>query len=154
MYSEEQYHRALEVYEETQSVTRTITLLGYPARRQTLYNWINQKRKSPEDRSTFCGGNTPEHPRQPPAEIKLEALHRCFELGETVQKVADELGYSTASIYIIGGKYIYIRKGASVLMRPPKERARGKLKEGQPASSKEIDELKAKIQDMELGIEF
>lgn len=53
MYSEEQYHRALEVYEETQSVTRTITLLGYPARRQTLYNWINQKRKSPEDRSTF-----------------------------------------------------------------------------------------------------
>lgn len=91
MYSEEQYHRALEVYEETQSVTRTIALLGYPACRQTLYNWINQKRKSPEDRSTFCGCNTSEHPRHPPAEIKLEALHRCFELGETVQKVANEL---------------------------------------------------------------
>lgn len=39
-------------------------------------------------------------------------------------------------------------------MRPPKERARGKLKEGQPASSKEIDELKAKIQDMELEIDI
>ena len=134
-------------------MTRTIALLGgYPARRQTLYNWINQKRKSPEDRSTFCGCNTPEHPRHPPAEIKLEALHRCFELGETVQKVANELSYSTASIY--NWRKIYIRKGASALMRPPKERARGKLKEGQPASSKEIDELKAKIQDMELEIDI
>lgn len=37
MYSEEQYRKALEVHEETQSVTRTIALLGYPARRQTLY---------------------------------------------------------------------------------------------------------------------
>ena len=87
-------------------MTRTIALLGYPARRQTLYNWINQKRKSPEDRSTFCGCNTPEHLRHPPAEIKLEALHRRFELGETVQKVADELGYSTASI-LIGEKHIF-----------------------------------------------
>ncbi|XOQ45152.1 MAG: hypothetical protein ACFWTN_12010 [Clostridium sp.] len=31
MYSEEQYHKALEVYEETTSVTKTITILGYPA---------------------------------------------------------------------------------------------------------------------------
>ena len=152
MYSEEQYHRALEVYAETQSVARTMALLGYPARRQTLYNWINRKRKSPEERFAFCGCNTLEHPRHPPAEIKLEALHRCFELGETVQKVADELGYSTASIY--NWRKTYIQKGASALMRPPKEKARGKLKEGQPASSKEIDELKAKIKDMELEIDI
>lgn len=44
MYSEEQYYKALEVYEETKSATKTITILGYPARRQTLYNWINRKR--------------------------------------------------------------------------------------------------------------
>lgn len=43
MYSEEQYHRALEVYEETKSIAKTMSLLGYPARRQTLYNWINLK---------------------------------------------------------------------------------------------------------------
>jgi GH35 family endo-1,4-beta-xylanase len=43
MYSEEQYRKALEVYEETKSVTKTITIWGYPARRQTLYNWINRK---------------------------------------------------------------------------------------------------------------
>lgn len=40
MYSEEQYRKALEIYEETKSVTKTMRLLGYPTRRQTLYNWI------------------------------------------------------------------------------------------------------------------
>ena len=53
MYSDEQYHKALEVYEETKSVTKAMTLLGYPARRQTLYNWIHRKRILPEERSTF-----------------------------------------------------------------------------------------------------
>lgn len=52
MYSEEQYRKALEIYEETKSVTQTITILGYPARRQTLYNWINRKRMLPEEWST------------------------------------------------------------------------------------------------------
>lgn len=47
MYSDEQYRKALEVYEETKSVTKTITVLGYPARRQTMYNWINRKRILP-----------------------------------------------------------------------------------------------------------
>ncbi|XOQ42894.1 MAG: hypothetical protein ACFWTN_00315 [Clostridium sp.] len=63
MYSEEQYRKALEVYEETKSVTKTITILGYPARRQTLYNWINRKRMLPENRCTFCYRNfgTPEN---------------------------------------------------------------------------------------------
>ncbi len=92
MYSEEQYRRVLEVYEETKSVTRTIVMLWYLARRQTLYNWINRKRKLPEDRSAFCGYNTPDHPRHPTAELKLEALHRCFEMGEAVQKGCRQAG--------------------------------------------------------------
>lgn len=87
-------------------MTQTMALLGYPARRQTLYNWINWKAQASGRPFCFCGCNTPEHLRHPPAEIKLEALHRRFELGETVQKVADELGYSTASI-LIGEKHIF-----------------------------------------------
>lgn len=55
MYSEEQYYKAFEVYEETKSVTKPIMILGYPARRQTLYNWINRKRILPEGKSTFRG---------------------------------------------------------------------------------------------------
>ena len=42
MYSDEQYRKALTVYEETKSVTKTITILGY-VRRQTLYNWMGMR---------------------------------------------------------------------------------------------------------------
>jgi len=93
MYSEEQYYKALKVYEETRSVTKTITILGYPARRQTLYNWINRKRIPPEGKSTFRGYNTEDHPRHPPLEQKLQILHRCFEMEEDVQSVSNEVGY-------------------------------------------------------------
>ena len=37
MYSDEQYRKALEVYEETKSVTKAMTILGHPAYRQTLF---------------------------------------------------------------------------------------------------------------------
>ena len=152
MYSDEQYRKALEVYEETKSVTKTITVLGYPARRQTLYNWINRKRILPEERTTFRGYNTEEHPRNPTLEQKLQILHRCFELGEVVQSVSNEVGYSTASIYAWRRKYI--QKGAAALMNPPNERDRGKLIEGQAASSQGIGELQAKIQDMQMEIDI
>lgn len=84
MYSDEQYHKALEVYEKTKSVTKTITILGYRARRQTLYNWIHRKRILQEERSIFRGYNTEDHSRHPSLEQKLQILHRCFELGEGV----------------------------------------------------------------------
>lgn len=152
MYSDEQYRKALEVYEETKSVTKTMTILGYPARRQTLYNWIHRKRILPEERSTFRGYNTEDHPRHPPLEQKLQILHRCFELGEDVQSVSNEVGYSTASIYAWRRKYI--QKGAAALMNPSNERSRGKLIEGNAASSQEIGELKAKIQDMQIELDI
>ena len=91
MYSDEQYRKALEVYKETKSATKTITILGYPARRQTLYNWIHRKRILPEERSTFRGYNTEDHPRHPSLEQKLQILHRRFELGEDVQSVSNEV---------------------------------------------------------------
>lgn len=152
MYSDEQYRKALEVYEETKSVTKTITVLGYPARRQTLYHWINRKRILPEESITFRGYNTEEHLPHPTLEQKLQILHRCFELGEVVQSVSNEIGYSTASIYAWRRKYI--QKGAAALMNPPNERGRGKLIEGKAASSQEIGELKAKIQDMQMEIDI
>ena len=105
----------------------------------------------PDDKSTFGGYKTPKHPRHPPLELKLKVLHRCFELGEDVPSVSYEIGYSKTSIYTWWKKYI--RKGAAALMNPCADRARGKLTEGQPASSKKSDELKAQVQDMQLEID-
>jgi putative transposase len=66
--------------------------------------------------------------------------------------VSNEVGYSTASIYNWRRKYI--QKGAAALMNASNEQARGKLTEGKAASSEELDELKAKIQDMQLEIDI
>jgi transposase-like protein len=68
-------------------------------------------------KSTFRGKNTPAHPRHPPAELKMEVIHRCFECGEDVKSVSEEIGYSRASIYTWRQKYL--QKGMVALMNPP-----------------------------------
>ena len=73
-------------------------------------------------------------------------------MGEVVQSVSNEVGYSTTCIYAWRRKYI--QKGAVALMNPPNERGRGKLIEGKAASSQESDELKSKIQDMQMEIDI
>lgn len=93
MYSEEQYRTTLGLYDKCGSVTKVITQLGYPVRRQTLYNWIARRKHLPSGHSTFRGTNTAEHPRHPALGVKLDAIRRCFELGENVQFVSDEIGY-------------------------------------------------------------
>jgi len=73
-------------------------------------------------------------------------------LGEDVQSVSDEIGYSKASIYTWRKKYI--QKGTVALMNPPNERLRGKLTEGSTFSDDEIAALKAQVQDMQLEIDI
>ncbi len=152
MYTEEQYEKALRLYDECGSVTKTMVQLGYPARRQTLYNWINRRKKLPAGHSTFRGVNTPEHPRHPPLELKLNVLHRCFELGEDVQLVSDEIGYSKSSIYTWRKKYI--QKGRASLMTPSNDRERGALKEGAQCPSEDISQFKSQIENMQLEIDI
>lgn len=39
------------------------------------------------------------HPLHPSSEVEMNALHRCFTLGDNVQLVVEEIGNSRASIY-------------------------------------------------------
>ena len=43
--------------------------------------------------------HSPEHPRNPPLDVKLDAIKRCFEHGESIKYVSEDIGYSRASIY-------------------------------------------------------
>ena len=72
--------------------------LDYPSR-EHLYTWIRNEVKTKEKRKKLNLKNTIEHPRNPPAEFKLKVLRRCFENGESVKSVSEEIGYSRASIY-------------------------------------------------------
>lgn len=149
MYTHQQKVIALKKYEETNSVTATVQALGYPGR-ETLYRWLNPMDSLRKQKSTFRGLNTPDHPRHPPVNLKLEAIHRCFELGEDVKSIADEIGYSRASIYTWRRRYI--QKGTIALMNPEDD-PRGELSEGIASSSEALDGLKAQIQDMQVEID-
>ena len=105
MFTYEKKVRALQLYEQTHSVTETIRILDYPER-ATLYRWISEKGQPEKVRSTKRGENTPDHPRHPSVEVKLQVLHRCFEHGEDVKSVSEEIGYSRASIYNWRRKYL------------------------------------------------
>lgn len=107
MYTKEQEEIALKEYERLGSITAVIHRLGYPSE-STLYRWYERKKAGLENRyaqiaeTTVATGhhcNTPGHPRHPSAEFKYEVLHRCFELGEDVEYVSREIGYSRMSIY-------------------------------------------------------
>lgn len=150
MFTYEKRERALQTYEDTHSVTKTIHSLGYPGR-QTLYKWISEQNQPEKVKSTYHGENTAIHPRHPPVNLKLEVLHRCFELGEDVKSVSDEIGYSRASIYTWRRKYL--QKGMTALMNPAHD-PRGKLVPGTASSSEEINELKEQVQDMQMQIDI
>lgn len=150
MLSYEKRIRALQMYEQTKSVTETIRILGYPGR-QTLYRWIKEQDNPPKEKSPFRGVNTPNHPRHPSVELKLEVLHRCFELGEDVKLVSDEIGYSRASIYTWRRKYL--QRGMVALMNPADD-PRGDLAPGVPTSSEEMSELKAQIQNLQMQVDI
>ena len=107
MYTKEHIERALKEFERLGSVQATITLLGYPSS-STLYMWYERKQANKQNYHGWpekpCNNkhkyiNTAEHPRYPDTKLKLEAIKRCFSLGENVEYVSREIGYSRMSIY-------------------------------------------------------
>ena len=155
MYSKEQKDIALRIYHQTESVTETIRILGYPTRRN-LYTWIAEENTPPKTRKEYpVINNPPDHPRNPPLEVKLDAIHRCYELGENIKYVSEDIGYSRASIY--QWRKRYLKEGTLGLMNH-KNITPGTLVEGSVSStdisSDEINQLKAQIQDMQLEIDI
>ena len=157
MYSKEKKEVALKVFHQTNSVSETIRILGYPTRKQ-LYNWIAAEGVSPKERKTLPRiANPPEHPRNPSLEIKLDAIKRCFEYGESIKYVSEDIGYSRASIY--QWRKRYLKEGTLGLMNS-KNIPSGELKEGVTPSDSiitppnEVTELKAQMLEMQMEIDI
>ena len=127
MYSKKEIDKALNLYHKCKSVTKVIQKLEYPSRR-VLYNWI-KKENLPRKQLILI--NNPKHPRNPPIEVKMEILHRCFVLGESVKLVSEDVGYTRVSIY--AWRRSYIEKG-SVSLINNRNITLGPLKEGQRVS--------------------
>ena len=99
MYSKQQKEIALKLYHQTESVSETVRILGYPTRKN-LYNWIYEEKHPTKVREDYpIVDNPPDHPRNSSLQVKLDAIHSCYELGENIKYVSEDIGYSRASIY-------------------------------------------------------
>ena len=49
MYSKQQKETALKLFKETQSVSETVRILGYPTKKH-LHNWIYEEKNPPSKR--------------------------------------------------------------------------------------------------------
>ncbi|MDC7237511.1 MAG: hypothetical protein PQJ45_07025 [Sphaerochaetaceae bacterium] len=90
MYSKKEIDKALKLYHKYKSVTKVIQKLEYPSRR-VLYNWIKKEHLPNLPRKKLRLINNPKHPRNPPIDVKMDILHRCFVLGESVKLVSEDV---------------------------------------------------------------
>jgi transposase InsO family protein/transposase-like protein len=150
MYSQEKIDTALQVYRQCKSITKTIHILGYPTAR-TLYTWIENEGKIKPERKKLNTINTAEHPRNPTVEIKINAINRCFKLGDSVKSVSEDIGYSRASIYSWRKKYLL---GGTVALMNNKNIKPDSLTEGKLSSTSEIEQLQAQMFNMQMEIDI
>ena len=160
MYTKEQKERALKAFERLGSVQAVVTLLGYPSR-HTLYDWYRNKIA---DIADYHGSldkeyqikqkyiNAPNHPRNPDANLKLDAIKRCFSLGEGVEYVSRDIGYSRASIYSWYRKYQ--KFGVAGLMSSKKQIKRENIDfNTEPSKQQEISELQEQIKQLQMEVD-
>ena len=160
MYTKEQEEIALREYERLGSIAAVIRRLGYPSE-STLYRWYERKKaglenrhghteESPTEMDHHC--NTSGHPRHPSAEFKYEVIHRCFELGEDVEYVSREIGYSRMSIYVWRRKYL--KYGMVGLMAKRKSIPREPLPQDHALpESEELENLRTQLQELQFEVD-
>ena len=97
--------------------------------------------------------NTAELTRNPSVDIKMDAIHRCFELGESVKSVSEDIGYSRASIYQWHKRYL---RGGAIALMNNKNISPGQLKKGMetPSSDQDIRQLQEQVNDLQMEIDI
>lgn len=151
MYSKEQRETALNLYHRCGSVTKTVCVLGYPCR-ECLHAWIRMEHKPRSPRKQLEIINTNDHPRNPSAKVKQEALHRCFELGESVKSVSEEIGYTRASIYIWRKKYL--SGGAASLVNKKNIIVKDLPENITGSETEDIEKLRRQMLDLQLEVDI
>lgn len=160
MYTKEQIEIALKEFDRLGSAQATITLLGYPSH-STLYRWYEHRlankqnyHGSPEKPYSVENKyiNSARHPRHPDTNLKLEAIKRCFSLGEGVEYVSREIGYSRMSIY----KWYrqYKKYGVAGLMSSKKQIKRENIDfNAESVPVQDISELQDQIKQLQMEVD-
>ncbi|MGN0107307.1 MAG: transposase [Hominilimicola sp.] len=134
--------------------------MEYPSS-STLYRWYERKlagkanhHGSPDKpysiKEKFI--SVPNHPRNPDTNLKLDAIKRCFSLGEGVEYVSRDIGYSRASIYSWYRKYQ--KFGVAGLMSSKKQIKRENIDfNTEPSKQQDISELQEQIKQLQMEVD-
>ena len=141
-YTKEQVHTALILYRKLKSLPKVVETLGYPST-GTLAEWVH---KHPE----IVAPKSHKRHVKAPINVKLDAIRRCYENGETLKSVAEEIGYSSVAILIWHKKYQ--EKGLVGLMNKSDTESSRSAKDIQSAT--DIEALKAQMMDMQMEIDI
>ena len=141
-YTKEQVHAALILYRKLQSLPKVVETLGYPSR-GALACWVHQH---PE----VVAPKSHKRPIKAPIDVKLDAIRRCYENGETLKSVAEEIGYSSVAILTWHKKYL--EKGLVGLMN--KSDTESSRSPESIQNAKDIEALKAQMMDMQMEIDI
>ncbi len=76
------------------SIRQDLLQMGYvdlviPAESNCIPGSVTREKQKKSEKLNLK--NTTEQPRNPPAEFKLQVLRRCFENGESVKSVLEEI---------------------------------------------------------------
>ena len=80
----------------------------------------------------------------------MDAVHRCFELGESIKYVPGEIGYSRASIYAWRKKYL--QGGTAALMNGKNIKPSTLVEGTQDPPNAEMQHLLARMDGMQMEI--
>ena len=141
-YTKEQVHTALTLYGKLHSLPKVVEILGYPSI-GSLANWVH---KYPE----IVAPKSHKRPVKAPISVKLDAIRRCYEGGETLKSVAEEIGYS--SVAILNWHKKYLEKGLIGLMNNSGTDPSKTPLDVQSAD--DVEALKAQMMEMQMEIDI
>ena len=142
-YTKEQKAKALRMLDDLKSPQKVMNILGYPEKRDSLYNWMKQ-------RDIFI---PPESETEdiPIYQVRIrntskDAILGCLLNGMSVKLIAETLNYSPGTIY--RWRKIFLDQGYKINMSRAKY-----TKDSKIPSQKELDEMRAQMHEMQLEID-
>ncbi len=122
-YSEEEMDFAYEYFKECGNIQKTITDLGYPDSRMTLWRWL--RRRNIKLQSNYIKTKEYNH------KAKLNIIVGYFKSGERLNKYANDIGVSYQTIKRWIDEYEMMKSGDEYM---------SKMKENPPVVIEELDE--------------
>lgn len=141
-YTKEQIATALHLLDELKSPQKVIAILGYPAKRDSFYNWMKRRDEfiSPKESSDTIYQT---HVQK----VSQDAILDCLLKGMTVKSISEELNYSPDTIY--RWRKIFLDRGYKIDMSRAKY-----TKNSEMQSQKELEKMRAQMHEMQLEIDI